>query len=126
MKKEDPANAPSRGTIALFLVHLISLTALPQLVISISYGIAESLITAAGMDLFDINAIILGAMGKTIVTAAGDDGVFLWTAQMDAADCGSNPRYPASSPSYYPLVALRLVLEPKTRMTQLTSVSIKT
>ena len=88
----------SLGTIALYLEHLVSITALPPLVISISYGIAESLVTAAEMDLFNVNAIILGTMGTTIVTAAGDDGVSSWLAQMDAAKCGYDPRYPASSP----------------------------
>ena len=88
----------SLGTIALYLEHLVSMSALPPLVISISYGIAESLVTAAEMDLFNVNAIILGTMGTTIVTSAGDDGVSSWPAQMDAANCGYDPRYPASSP----------------------------
>ena len=88
----------SLSSIALYLEYVVSLTTPPPLVISVSYGIAESLTTAAEMDLFDTNAIILGSMGTTIVTSAGDDGVSSWEAREAASSCGYDPTYPASSP----------------------------
>lgn len=70
----------------------------PPLVLSISYGSQEALVTSGDHDAFDIQAIKLGVMGITIVVASGDDGANSYSARTGAAGCGYQPEWPCSSP----------------------------
>jgi tripeptidyl-peptidase I len=70
----------------------------PPLVLSISYGSQEALVTSGDHDAFDIQAMKLGVMGVTIVVASGDDGANSYTARTGLAGCGYQPEWPCSSP----------------------------
>jgi subtilase family serine protease len=71
---------------------------LPPLVISVSYGNDESLYSESEYILFQTSAIKLGAMGVTMVIAAGDDGVHKGVARSNANFCGYKAQYPTSCP----------------------------
>lgn len=74
-------------------------SASPADVYSISYGSPEAGIVASYRDLFNTEALKLGAMGVTIAVSSGDDG-----APGDAASsnttlyCGYSADFPATSP----------------------------
>jgi tripeptidyl-peptidase I len=70
----------------------------PPLIISVSYGDDEKLVTAAEYKLFEISTMKIGAMGSTILISAGDDGVHTGQARNNAALCGYAPQYPTSCP----------------------------
>jgi subtilase family serine protease len=75
----------------------ISNSATVPLVLSVSYGGAESSVSIGEHDLFTAKAIILGAMGVTIVIASGDMGAAdtqnsLWPT------CRYNPDFPSVNP----------------------------
>ena len=70
----------------------------PPLIISVSYGDDEKLVTAAEYKLFEISTMKIGAMGSTILISAGDDGVSTGQARNNAALCGYSPQYPTSCP----------------------------
>eukprot|EP01041_Mallomonas_annulata_P001303 gene1302-2516_t len=70
----------------------------PPLVHTISYGIPESSLDSDYMDVFNTQAMKLGAMGVTIVVACGDDGAPGFRARNDASQCSYDPMFPASSP----------------------------
>lgn len=56
-----------------FSSWLITVAAMkhPPLVISISYSIYEMYVTNSELDAFNVQAIKLGVMGVTLITAAG-------------------------------------------------------
>ena len=67
-------------------------------VISISYGTLEKHILQSEMNAFNTEAIKLGVMGTTIVTASGDDGAASTPARYDITQCGYVPEFPSTSP----------------------------
>lgn len=67
--------------------------------LSISYGVEESSLTALEMDAFDTLAIKLGVMGVTIVVSSGDDGANSRKVRTGrGGKCGYVISYPTSSP----------------------------
>lgn len=83
--------------MTLFLVSLVN-KGNPPLVISFSYGISEVYISKGEYELFNSQAIKLGAMGVTLLFASGDDGVSTNSARNNPNGCGYAPFFPASSP----------------------------
>lgn len=69
----------------------------PPLVQSISYGVAESYLTASFVSQFNTEAMKQGAMGVTLLAASGDDGAPSYTVASNNK-CLYNPSFPASSP----------------------------
>lgn len=69
----------------------------PPLVQSISYGVAESYLTASFVSQFNTEAMKQGAMGVTLLAASGDDGAPSYTVASNYK-CLYNPSFPASSP----------------------------
>lgn len=63
----------------------------PPLVISINYNIPEFAADPSQRNLFTEHALMLGAMGVTILVQSGDVGV-------GGDECGYTPSFPASSP----------------------------
>jgi tripeptidyl-peptidase I len=83
---------------AAFLVAVYSYDPLP-LVISISYVLEESSVTAALSGTFNTMAIKLGAMGVTILAASGDNGANGKRVKGGKKTlCGYVAVFPASSP----------------------------
>ena len=71
----------------------------PPLVISISYGAEESLVSWGELDAFTTEAKKLGVMGVTIVVASGDDGALSKNVgTVGKSACGYTPFFPASNP----------------------------
>ena len=64
----------------------------PPLVLSISYGLAESLVGENEHNSFTTMVQKLGVMGVTILIASGDDGA------NSRAGCGYAPDYPSTNP----------------------------
>jgi tripeptidyl-peptidase I len=83
--------------MTLFLVNLVN-TGNPPLVISFSYGISEFYISKGEYELFNSQAIKLGAMGVTLLFATGDDGAANAAARNNPSRCAYAPFFPASSP----------------------------
>eukprot|EP01038_Epipyxis_sp_PR26KG_P005158 gene5158-7181_t len=70
----------------------------PPLVISISYGSFQTLLTTSSMEAFDVEAMKLGVRGVTITVSSGDDGVAGYLARSKPINCGYQPQFPAGSP----------------------------
>jgi tripeptidyl-peptidase I len=70
----------------------------PPLVISISYGADEVLVSDQEQRDFSQAALLLGNMGVTIVVSSGDDGVHSSNARNNYSSCGYMPGFPATSP----------------------------
>jgi tripeptidyl-peptidase I len=70
----------------------------PPLIISISYGNDENLYSEGEYSLFESSTLKIGAMGCTILIAAGDDGVHTGQVRNNAALCGYKPQYPTGCP----------------------------
>lgn len=85
-------------TFGLWLQFLVNGKSLPPRVISISYATLEKYASNGDGQLFNDNAIILGAMGVTIVCAAGDDGVGSSVVRSDSSQCSYSPSFPSTSP----------------------------
>jgi tripeptidyl-peptidase I len=83
--------------MTLFLVSLVN-KGNPPLVISFSYGISEVYISKGEYELFNSQAIKLGAMGVTLLFATGDDGAANAAARNNPSRCAYAPFFPASSP----------------------------
>lgn len=77
----------------------------PPLVLSISYGLAESKVGTNEHNTFTTMAQKLGVMGVTILVASGDDGA------NDKAGCGYTPDYPSTNP-YITSVGATMVRTP--------------
>jgi tripeptidyl-peptidase-1 len=81
-----------------WLVDVANATNVP-LVLSMSYGAAEALVTKSELDAFNTQAIKLGVVGVTIVVSSGDDGALSSAVRGGNYDkCGYSPQFPASSP----------------------------
>ena len=88
----------------------------PPLVISISYGAEESLVSWGEMDAFTTEAKKLGVMGVTIVVASGDDGAVSKTVgTVGKSACGYTPFFPASNPYVVSVGATAVRREEKRR-----------
>ena len=74
-----------------FLTSVASMKS-PPLVMSISWGCSEKQVSASYMTLVNNEAIILSAMGVSLLAASGDDG-----ANGGLKSCGYNNLFPASS-----------------------------
>ena len=70
----------------------------PPLVMSFSYGYEETYITAEEKDLFDQAAMMMGAMGVTILIASGDDGACNPKGRYNPGQCAYRPTFPNTSP----------------------------
>ena len=89
-----------------WLTTLASSTS-PPLVLSVSWGATENQLNAAYMTAVNNEAIILSAMGVTLVAASGDDG-----ANGLQSTCGYVPLFPASS-AYFTAVGATSVRRQK-------------
>ena len=88
-----------KNTFGLFVQETVNRPETPPLVISISYSTPEFHQSQEEIELFNSNAIKLGAMGTTIFVSSGDDGVANHYARSGADwNCGYKPKHPASSP----------------------------
>jgi tripeptidyl-peptidase I len=73
-------------------------TAVPPLVLSISWGAFENEVPDSHHDAFSFQSMKLGVMGTTIVVASGDDGANGAVARTGVDKCGYRPTFPAASP----------------------------
>ena len=85
------------GDFTYFLI-LVAEMVNPPLVLSISWGAYENLVSPGGHDAFTFQAIKLGVMGITIFVASGDDGANSGYARDNTAQCGYRPSWPATNP----------------------------
>lgn len=85
-------------TFGQWLQFLVNDKTPPPLVISISYGSEEKNIGKAELKIFLDNAIKLGVMGTTILSASGDDGASATAARTDSRKCGYSPLWPTTCP----------------------------
>ena len=70
----------------------------PPLIVSMSYTRDENYVSKGEFNLFQVNAIKLGALGLTLLVAAGDDGVSSPQARGNSRRCGYVPTFPGSCP----------------------------
>jgi tripeptidyl-peptidase-1 len=70
----------------------------PPLVNSISYMTYEVILDQAYINTFDESALMLSAMGVTIIVCSGDDGVGGFKVRLGKWACDYFPMWPASSP----------------------------
>jgi tripeptidyl-peptidase I len=98
-------------TFGQWLQFLVNNKSLPPLVISISYGSEEKNIGASEQKLFLDNAIKLGAMGVTILSASGDDGVSPAQTRLDAKFCSYMPIWPTTCPYVLSVGATQVKIE---------------
>jgi tripeptidyl-peptidase I len=85
------------NTVGSWLVD-VSNTAEPPLVLSISYGLEESMASESELNSFNTDAIKLSARGVTIVVSSGDDGAVSSLVRTEKRACGYSPIFPASNP----------------------------
>lgn len=83
----------SSSSFTVFLADVNNDTNPPK-VISISYGMSESVVSPVEKYFFDLEAKKLLLRGVTIIAASGDAGA---TNAVDIETCGYNPIFPASS-----------------------------
>jgi tripeptidyl-peptidase-1 len=88
------------GASDAFLTWITSTASMasPPLVQSISYSVQESDLTSSYMQVFNVQAMKLGAMGVTIVVSSRDDGAPGFFARGAPSRCSYDPQFPASSP----------------------------
>ena len=80
-------------------LYTVANTKNPPLVISISYGQDEAYTSSSELDLFNAQAIKLGAMGVSIFVSSGDDGANSRDVRTNGkSSCGYQPSFPATSP----------------------------
>jgi tripeptidyl-peptidase I len=71
----------------------------PPLVLSVSYGAYESVMSVSEMNAFTVQAIKLSTMGVTLVVASGDDGAVVRGMNAFGINyCAYYPVFPASCP----------------------------
>lgn len=87
----------SLTSMAMWLQSFVS-SVNPPLVVSMSYTRDENYISKGEFNLFQVNAIKLGAIGSTLLVAAGDDGVSSPQARGNPRRCGYMPTFPGSCP----------------------------
>jgi tripeptidyl-peptidase I len=98
-------------TFGQWLQFLVNNKERPPLVISISYGSEEKNIGTSEQKLFLDNAIKLGVMGTTILSASGDDGVAPSQTRLDARKCSYMPIWPTTCPYVVSVGATQVKLE---------------
>jgi tripeptidyl-peptidase-1 len=82
----------------------------PSDIYSISYASLESGLESSYTSSFNTEALKLGLMGVTIVSASGDWGAPGFFGSDNVADCSYGPLFPASSP-YVTAVGATMVSE---------------
>ena len=108
----------SLGTMGMILASLVARDTPPPLVLSISYGLEETMFSNDEKNVFNENAIKLGAMGVTIVAASGDDGASSHLARdyfFGSSKCGYISMYPACSPYVLAAGGTQVCLRPRRR-----------
>ena len=85
------------GDFTFWLISIAN-TVNPPLVLSISWGSYESLVSPSSHDAFTVQAIKLGVAGITIFVASGDDGANSGEATFDTSKCGYRPTFPSTNP----------------------------
>jgi tripeptidyl-peptidase-1 len=70
----------------------------PPIVNSISYGGQEDQFDEDYISQFEASALMMSALGMTIVASSGDDGVAGQDARYDSAKCSYSPQWPVTSP----------------------------
>jgi tripeptidyl-peptidase I len=77
----------------------VALAKVPPLVISLSYGADEALMTDGEMENFNVYAIKLCTGGSTILVASGDDGAIVHESKAGGqAKCAYSPSFPSTCP----------------------------
>ena len=77
----------------------VALAKVPPLVISLSYGADEALMTVGEMENFNVYAIKLSTGGSTILVASGDDGAIVHESKAGGqAKCAYSPSFPSTCP----------------------------
>lgn len=77
----------------------VALAKVPPLVISLSYGADEALMTVGEMENFNVYAIKLSTAGSTILVASGDDGAIVHESKAGGqAKCAYSPSFPSTCP----------------------------
>ena len=92
---------PDPSNIFISWIIAVAQSTNPPLVISMSYGEYENLISDNNKQSWDTQAIKLGLQGVTLVVSSGDTGVSGQNAQPGAYNttaCGYASSFPASSP----------------------------
>ena len=84
--------------LSAWLLKWVYSSSPPPLVMSFSYGYEEAYITAEEKNLFDQAAMMMGAMGVTILIASGDDGACNPKGRYNPGQCGYRPTFPNTSP----------------------------
>ena len=87
-----------------WLVAVASMAS-PPLVLSVSWGSPDSYISSSYMTAMNYQAMILSAMGVTLIAASGDDGA------LGYFDCTYTTYYPASSPYFTTVGATNVLLK---------------
>ena len=85
------------GDFTFWLISIAN-TLNPPLVLSISWGSYENLVSPSNHDAFTAEAMKLGAAGITIFVASGDDGANSGAAHNNPSKCGYRPTFPSSNP----------------------------
>ena len=85
------------GDFTFWLISIAN-TVNPPLVLSISWGSYENLVSPSSHDAFTVQAIKLGVAGITIFVASGDDGANSGEATFDTSKCGYRPTFPSTNP----------------------------
>jgi tripeptidyl-peptidase I len=85
------------GDFTFWLISIAN-TVNPPLVLSISWGSYENLVSPSSHDAFTVQAIKLGVAGITIFVASGDDGANSGAAHSDTSKCGYRPTFPSTNP----------------------------
>ena len=99
---------PDASIFADFLTELAN-TINPPLVVSISYNRYESGTDISELEAFNVQAIKLSAMGVTIVTSSGDDGVSGFKTT-DSSQCAYQPNYMSTNPYVLSIGGTRVCL----------------
>lgn len=86
------------NTFAQWAQYVANSGTQPPLIITVSYGNDENLYSEGEYGLFESATLKMGAMGCTILIAAGDDGVHTGQVRNNAALCGYKPQYPTGCP----------------------------
>ena len=77
----------------------VALAKAAPLVISLSYGADEALMTVGEMENFNVYAIKLSTAGSTILVASGDDGAIVHDSKAGGqAKCAYLPSFPSTCP----------------------------
>lgn len=96
------------NTFAQWAQYVANSGTQPPLIITVSYGNDENLYSEGEHSLFESSTLKMGAMGCTILIAAGDDGVHTGQVRNNAALCGYKPQYLTGCPYVISVGATRV------------------